>query len=145
VTDYKTGALPDTMAKKTRTPLMSGEKIQVVVYAGALSVLNEFAGVETVEGEYLHLQPKDGLTLSCSFTNEELHKASEILPDLLEAVGNGIENGVFFARTSGRVRPSGHCEYCDYLPLCGKDRIRTEERKAYDPAVKEFLRIVESL
>ena len=145
VTDYKTGMLPDTMAKKTRTPLMSGEKIQVVVYAGALSVLDEFSGVETIEGEYLHLQPRDGLTLSCSFSHEELCRASEMLPGLLQAMGDGIDNGVFFARTSGRVRPSGHCEYCDYLPLCGKDRIRTGERKANDPAVKKFLQTVEPL
>ena len=60
VIDYKTGSLPDSMAKKWRTPLMSGERIQVVIYRGALSVLNEFQSVEAVEGEYLHLQPKDG-------------------------------------------------------------------------------------
>lgn len=145
VVDYKTGTLPDSMAnKKTRTPLMSGERIQLVIYAGALSVLHEFEGVETIEGEYLHLQPRNGLTVPCSFTHEELENAARALPDILEIAGDGIESGTFFARTSGRIRPSGHCDFCDYLPVCGKDRVRREERKANDPAVQKFLRIVES-
>ena len=127
--------------EKWRTPLMSGERIQIVVYRGALSVLDEFKNVEDVEGEYLHLQPKDGRIVPCRFTDEELREAAETLPDILEIVGDGIESGAFFARTSGTVRPSGHCEYCDYLPVCGKDRVQREERKANDPAVRKFLRI----
>ena len=114
-----------------------------MVYRGALSVLDEFRNVETVEGEYLHLQPKDGRIVRCPFTDEELQKALGELPGILEIVGNGIENGAFFIRTSGSVRPGGHCDFCDYLKVCGKDRIQREERKANDPAVQKFLRIVE--
>ncbi len=143
VIDYKTGSLPDSMRGKGRTPLMSGERIQIVIYRGALSVLNEFKGVEAVEGEYLHLQPKDGQVVQCRFTDEELREASRTLPAILEIVGDGIESGVFFARTSGTVRPSGHCEYCEYLPVCGKDRVQREERKTNDPAVRRFLQILE--
>jgi ATP-dependent helicase/DNAse subunit B len=146
VVDYKTGALPESMAKKIgRTPLMSGEKIQLLIYAGALSLLEEFSGVETIEAEYLHLQPKNGLTVPCSFSNEELQQARESLPKILELAGNGIEAGVFFAKTSGKVRPTGHCDYCSYLPVCGKDRIRREERKAKDPRVRLFVETVEPL
>jgi hypothetical protein len=134
------------MAKKIgRTPLMSGEKIQLLIYAGALSLLEEFSGVETIEAEYLHLQPKNGLTVPCSFSNEELQQARESLPKILELAGNGIEAGVFFAKTSGKVRPTGHCDYCSYLPVCGKDRIRREERKAKDPRVRLFVETVEPL
>jgi RecB family exonuclease len=142
VIDYKTGTLPESMAKRTRTPLMSGERIQIVVYRGALSTLDEFKSLQTVEGEYLHLQPKDGRAVSCSFTDEELQKASGALKDILEIIGDSIENGMFFARTSGRIRPSGHCEYCDYLPICGKDRVQREERKADDPDARKFLRVL---
>ena len=146
VVDYKTGALPESMANKnTRTPLMSGERIQIVIYTGALSVLDEFKGVETIEGEYLHLQPKNGLTVSCSFTHDDLQRGARALTDVLEIVGDGIENGIFFARTSGKIRPQGHCEYCDFLPVCGKDRIQREERKSKDPAVQKFLEVVEPL
>jgi hypothetical protein len=144
VIDYKTGSLPDSMRAKGRTPLMSGERIQVVVYRGALSVLTEFQGVEAVEGEYLHLQPKDGQVVRCRFTDEELREASRTLPAMLEIVGDGIESGAFFARTNGTVRPSGHCDYCEYLPVCGKDREQREERKANDPAVRKFSRILET-
>jgi ATP-dependent helicase/nuclease subunit B len=145
VIDYKTGALPQSMAGKSRTPLMSGERIQTVVYRGALSVLEEFIGVETVEGEYLHLQPRDGRIVPCPFSDEELQKALQELPGILEIVGDGIESGAFFIRTSGKIRPSGHCDFCDYLQICGKDRIQREERKVNDPAVRKFLQILEPL
>jgi RecB family exonuclease len=143
VIDYKTGALPESMSRKTRTPLMSGERIQIVVYRGALSVLEGFEGVETVEGEYLHLQPKDGRIVQCAFTDGELLEAAAALPDILEILGDGIEGGIFFARTAGTVRPYGHCDFCDYLTICGKDRMQREERKANDPAVCKFLGILE--
>jgi RecB family exonuclease len=145
VIDYKTGTLPDSMAGKKRTPLMSGERIQLVVYRGALSILDEFKSVKTVEGEYLHLQPKDGRIVPCSFADTELQDAAQTLPGILEIVGNGIGSGAFFIRTSGMVRPSGHCDFCDYLTICGKDREKREERKAKDPAVRKFLQILEPL
>jgi RecB family exonuclease len=145
VIDYKTGSVPETMTRKTRTPLMSGERIQIVIYRGALSGLDEFKGVKTVEGEYLHLQPKDGQTVPCSFTDAELQAAAKALPGILEIVGDGIESGAFFIRTKGTLRPNGHCDYCDYLTICGKDRERREERKAGDSAVRRFLQILEPL
>jgi ATP-dependent helicase/nuclease subunit B len=144
VIDYKTGNLPQSMSGKARTPLMSGERIQIVVYRGALSVVEGFAGLEVIEGEYLHLQPRDGRVVPCAFSDAELQDALLALSRVLEIIGGGIEKGAFFARTSGTVWPSGHCEYCDYLPICGKDRIRREERKAADPAVQNFLRILET-
>jgi hypothetical protein len=144
VIDYKTGTLPESMARSTRTPLMSGERIQIAVYKGALSVLNEFSRAKIVEGEYLHLQPKDARIVPSSFTSDELEQASETLPEILEILGDGMESGVFFARTRGMIRPSGHCDFCDYLPICGKDRVQREERKANDPVVRKFFGILES-
>jgi RecB family exonuclease len=140
VIDYKTGMLPDSMAprKGARQLLMSGEKIQIAVYKGALGVLEEFKEVNFVEGEYLHLQPKDARPVPCAFSVEELEKASQLLPKILEIIGDGIETGAFFARTKGAVRPYGHCDFCDYLPVCGKDRVQREERKENDPAVRRF-------
>jgi ATP-dependent helicase/nuclease subunit B len=143
VIDYKTGTLPESMAGDKRTPFMGGERIQIPIYKGALSVLKEFADVESVEGEYLHLQPRDSRPVQCSFSNRELEEASAMLPDLLEILGDGIERGLFFARTNGKVRPSGHCEYCDYLRICGKDRMQREERKQNDPLVRNFVSSLE--
>jgi ATP-dependent helicase/nuclease subunit B len=144
VIDYKTGKLPDTMAKSSRTPLMGGERIQVAVYRGALAVLDKFGEVKTIEGEYLHLQPQDAQTVTSSFADGELQNALNALPHVLEAIGDGIESGLFFARTSGKIRPSGHCDYCDFLKVCGKDRAQREERKAGDPAVLRLLQSLES-
>ncbi len=144
VIDYKTGRLPAAMAGKNRTPLMAGERIQIAVYGGALSVLDEFKEIETVQGEYLHLQPKDGQVKPCSLTDKEIKEALRQLPAVLEILGDGMESGVFFPRTSGKIYPGGHCEYCDYLPVCGKDRLQREARKGNDPDVKNFLRIAEN-
>ncbi len=143
VIDYKTGALPDSMSRIGRPLLMAGEKMQVAVYRGALAELEGLEKVERIEGEYLHLQPKDGKILPSSFDVRMLSEASRRLPEILEIIGDGIENGVFFARSSGSVRPVGHCDYCEYLTVCGKDRAQREERKAGDPAVMRFCRLVE--
>jgi ATP-dependent helicase/DNAse subunit B len=139
VIDYKTGTLPESMAGDKRTPFMAGERIQIPIYKGALSVLKEFADVESVEGEYLYLQPRDSRPVQCSYSSKELEEASGVLPDLLEILGDAIEKGLFFARTHGKVRPLGNCDYCDYLRVCGKDRIQREERKQNDPLVRGFL------
>jgi ATP-dependent helicase/nuclease subunit B len=144
VVDYKTGSLPGSMSnKRTRTPLMSGERIQIAIYKGALGIFDEYSGALSVQGEYLHLQPKDGRIVPCSYTDEELSKASKTLPGILRVLAYGMEHGVFFARTSGTVRPWGHCSFCDYLPICGKDRMQREERKANDRSVRRFLEIRE--
>lgn len=143
VTDYKTGMLPDSMNRKTRPLLMAGERIQLAIYKGALAVLGDFAGVESIEGEYLYLQPRDGCVLPCVSTDAELSKASNALPHILDILREGMEQGVFFARTAGTVYPMGHCNYCDYLTICGKDRIKVEARKAKDPVVERFLEILE--
>jgi ATP-dependent helicase/nuclease subunit B len=143
VIDYKTGPLPASMKTRKRTPLMSGERIQLVIYREALVVLGDLGKLESVEGEYLHLQTREGRTESCFFSHEELLAAAKNLPAMLEVYGEGIEQGVFFARTRGSVRPAGHCGSCDYLTICGKDREQREARKAGDPAVLRFLSIRE--
>jgi ATP-dependent helicase/nuclease subunit B len=144
VLDYKVGVLPKTMEGKERISLMAGEKMQLAVYRAALSGLPELSGVSSVQGEFLHLQPRDGRTVSCSFDPQELVKGVDHLPGILETIGDGIENGIFFPRTRGSVHPQGHCEYCDYLTVCSKERIQREERKASDPAVLRHSRIGET-
>jgi len=89
-------------------------------------------------GEYLHLQPADGSVKVQSFTAEELQCALGRLERILEIVGDLMEEGVFPARSRGSLYPNGHCSYCDYLAICGKDRIQREERKSYDPDVGRF-------
>ncbi len=138
VIDYKTGKLPETMEKRTRPLLMAGEKMQIAIYRQILRSLEGLELVEEIIGEYLHLRPWGGQVVRCSFASKELKEASERLPALLEIIGDGIESGVFFARSAGSVRPEGHCRWCDYLDICGKDRTQREERKAGDPQVLKF-------
>jgi hypothetical protein len=137
VIDYKTGKLPASMSGDKGTALMAGEKIQIPIYKSALSVMSELAGVESIEGEYLHLEVNDGEIRARSFSKEELESAAARLPQMLEIVGDGIEDGVFFARSGGSVFEE-HCKWCDFLRVCGKDRVRREERKAGDRAVERF-------
>jgi RecB family exonuclease len=143
VIDYKTGVLPKTMSEGKRTQLMAGEKIQLAIYCGALSVMPDMAAVQRIDGEYLHLQPAGGDTAPCAFDDAELRSAIQRLPEMLEIMREGMDTGVFFARTRGSVRPQGHCSYCDFLRICGKDRVQREESKATDPAVARFARLQE--
>ena len=141
VVDYKTGKLPDAMKKGTA--LLAGERIQLPVYRAALSSITGFERLESAEGEFLHLQPSDGRIVQRAFGPSELEEACRRLPALLEIVGDGIEGGVFFARTSGLLHGSRQCNRCDYLRICGKDRQHREEKKAADPHVLRFGRIRE--
>ena len=138
VIDYKTGKLPVTMKKKDRPFLMGGEKIQLAVYRGAFAALDEFAAVESVEAEYLYLQPKDGEVKQSALAPEDVDAAFADLPRVLQVLDLSMKNGLFFARTFGTVRPEGHCDYCDFLPVCGKDRVWREKLKSADPLTQEF-------
>lgn len=143
IIDYKTGGLPDTMKPGKRTLLMAGEKIQLAVYRGALEGMPELAKLEQIEAEYLHLPPRGGDPDPCTYSVGELKAAQDRLPEILEIVCAGIESGVFFARPSGSVRPDGHCAYCDFLPICGKDRAARKAGKDGDPAIVNFTRLKE--
>ena len=112
--------------------------MQLAVYRGALSLLPGLGDIESVEGEFLHLQPSDFRPTPRVFQAGQLEEAMDRLPKILEIVGEGLEGGIFFARTSGSMWPQGHCTYCDYLPVCGKDRVQREERKAGDERVARF-------
>ncbi|MDR0311594.1 MAG: PD-(D/E)XK nuclease family protein, partial [Acidobacteriota bacterium] len=141
VIDYKTGKLPDTLRSKDRALLMGGEKIQLAVYRGALAALEEFAAAESVEAEYLYLQPKDGRIRQSVLTPEQMEAAFADLPRVLRVLDSCMKNGLFFARTHSLVHPYGHCDYCDFQPVCGKDREWREKQKSGDPAISEFLTV----
>ena len=141
LTDYKTGTLPAAITGKNRSLLMGGEKIQLAVYRGALAALDEFAAVESVEAEYLYLQPKDGKIRQSALTPEQTEMAFKDLPRVLSVLASFMENGIFFARTNSAVYPGGNCEYCALQPVCGKDRARLEKWKHADPVIQEFLNL----
>jgi hypothetical protein len=105
--------------------------------------MEDLAGVRHIEGEYLHLQTRDGSIASCVYGDSELRAAVQRLPEMLEIIREGMNRGVFFARASGRVRPQGHCDYCDFLTICGKDREQRQARKSSAPAVVRFDRLQE--
>ena len=141
VIDYKVGKLLDSARKGTA--LLAGERVQLPVYRSALSGIDGFEKLESIEGEFLHLQPSDGRIVPRPFSAPELEKACHRLAAILEVIGDGIEGGVFFARTSGLLYGTWQCNRCDYVRICGKDRQQREERKAADPHVLRFNRIQE--
>ena len=61
------------------------------------------------------------------------------LPLILEAVGDGIANGVFFRRTEGTVWGEHNCNHCDFPAVCGRDRRACAERKAGAPEVLRWV------
>jgi len=138
VIDYKTGKIPRSMRKKERTPLMSGEKIQITIYSEALASMADLDKLEHVVGEYLHLASDEKDMVPIVFTHDELLGAGSRLRKILEIFADGIEDGLFFARTKSAVRPEGHCKFCEFLSICGKDREQRAERKMDDPAISRF-------
>ena len=138
--DYKIGKLPDTMRKKERSLLMGGEKIQLVIYRGALAEFPEFVGAESVEAEYLHLQPNDKNVRQCVITPEQMAVAFADLPRILKVLYASMKRGLFFARTYSIVYPGGHCENCDFQPICGNERDWLEKLKCDDPVIPDFWR-----
>jgi hypothetical protein len=114
---------------------MGGEKLQIPVYCGAVAAMTDLGAPEEIVGEYLHLQPHDTSVVPCSYDSMTLHEASRRLGGILAIVADGISHGIFFARTAGNVRPEGHCDFCEFLTVCGKDRIQRERLKSEDPAV----------
>ncbi len=143
IIDYKSGSLPATMARGKGTALMGGERLQLVVYGGALLHIPNLGGLQRVEGEFLHLQLTDGTVAARRFTPEEMERASAKLPGILEVVGDGIEGGRLFARTRGALYGERQCRYCDYVRICGKDREHRDQRKSTDPAVLRFRQMAE--
>jgi RecB family exonuclease len=143
VVDYKTGSLPKTMEKKNRPLLMGGEKIQLAVYSGALFAMPDLNRVESLEAEYLHLQPTDGKIKPCPYSDADLRAALARLPEMLRIIWEGMQTGIFFARSKGLVRGGDHCSFCDFLPICGKDRAAREARKSGDRDVCRFSLLVE--
>ncbi len=131
------------MANSSRPLLMAGEKMQAAIYPLVLPLLAGFERVERIDAEYLHLQYRDGEVVPCTFGPKASQEAGKRIGPLLEVIGDGIADGAFFARSAGSVYPDGHCKYCDFLPICGKDRAQREERKAGDPAVRSFARMAE--
>ena len=143
VIDYKTGSLPGSMEKGKGTALMSGERVQLAVYRSALQAMRDLGRLHQVEGEFLHIQFSDGTVVPRSFEREEMERAAAKLPVILEVIGDGIEQGSFFARTSGALYGDRQCRHCDYARICGKDRQHREQRKSADPAVLRFSRMSE--
>ncbi len=140
VIDYKAGKLPDSLDGKG-TPLMAGERVQLALYRAALGSIGAYASCSEVEGEFLHLE--GGRTVARSFSAAEIREAAGRLPDLVGIVAEGIAGGSFFARTKGLLYGDRQCEYCEFTPICGKDRRRREERKSGDPSVQRFSRLRE--
>jgi ATP-dependent helicase/nuclease subunit B len=141
ITDYKSGKLPDSMKGKKGTLLMGGEKMQLAIYAAAIR--GEFPDLQSLTAEYLHLQHKREEIVSCCYRHEKVSGGIDLLSQILEIIGDGIARGAFFHRAKGRVWRDGHCEYCPYKPVCGKDREQRQERKSGDAAVTAFLRMGE--
>jgi hypothetical protein len=72
--------------------------------------------------------------------------ALERFEEVIEAIGRGIEQGVFPANPGPKGRESGweNCTFCAYDRACATDRARAWERKRQAPEARQYVALAES-
>lgn len=115
VVDFKTGKAPSA-----KTRLGGGARLQVDLYARReAGILPE--GTK-VSGAYVYLTEEDGVVYRPR-AGAEIQADMEDVDALLNYFLSAGETGSFFPT------PSDACRYCDYITLCGPDRVERARRK----------------
>jgi RecB family exonuclease len=118
VGDYKTGG--DLHARTKVTEMLSGQKLQVALYA-----LLERAPVELLGVGFRHV-PRGGEKRDPRFARFDGFTADQSagMVETLNVLVRLDETGRF------PLRVGDHCEYCDYAPACRRHHPPTEHREA---------------
>lgn len=136
VIDYKTGSAYD--ADRVADEAGHGRKLQLPVYAlAAAAAEGGGGGGGSVRSLYWYVSEKGGFT-----TGEyRLDGAARTqLRQVLTAMTDGIASGVFPARPGAPGRFGFEsCRFCDFDPLCPRERGRQWDRKHQDPAMAGYV------
>lgn len=139
VLDYKTGS-PATYGGLDADPVKAGRMLQLPLYALAAQQRYPAAHVEAAYWfvgagvDYRRIPVVlDGRTTA------RLHH-------VLDAIGDGVDAGIFPANPGGRGGRSGfaNCTYCPYDRVCPGDRQAAWERVQVDPALAPYRRLAGS-
>jgi hypothetical protein len=139
VIDYKTGGHSSYKDLSHENPLRNGELLQLPIYAHAVRSVYGLERDVAVDSRYWFVkEPKQRLGYVVDTPVEDA------LDEALIAIVDGIESGMFVARTPA---PSGwktwvECEYCDPDSLGTTDRHRDWLRKHTSPELSRYLDLV---
>jgi ATP-dependent helicase/nuclease subunit B len=139
VADYKTGRVSSRYRDVADDPLGGGHKLQLPIYG--LAVRQRHGGAPRVHAEYWFITHEgDGTRIVHELTDD----TDARLRDVLRLVVDGISGGRFPMRppdkpSYGYVR----CEYCDPDGLGTAELRRTWERVRCDPALHDYVALVE--
>jgi len=130
IRDYKSGK---KIGKEN--DFQGGRTLQLPLYLYAARQLlgRLHKGIEVESAEYYFL--KSGKPVG--FEGSELKAKEAKLQEILKTIAGGIEEGVFIAV------PNSQCRYCELKIICGTWTQILFERKAKDPRVKGYLKMLE--
>lgn len=136
VLDYKTGS-PATYGGLDADPVKGGRMLQLPLYA--LAAQQRYPA-ERVEAAYWFV----GAAVDYRRIPVVLDdRTTARLHHVLDAIGDGVDAGVFPANPGGRGGRSGfsNCTYCPYDRVCPGDRQAAWERVQVDPALASYRRL----
>ncbi|HVF74905.1 MAG TPA: PD-(D/E)XK nuclease family protein [Acidimicrobiales bacterium] len=136
VLDYKTGS-PQTYGGLDADPVKAGRLLQLPLYA--LAAQQRYPAAH-VEAAYWFV----GAAVDYRRVPVVLDdRTTARLHDVLDAIGDGVERGIFPANPGGRGGRSGfaNCTYCPYDRVCPGDRQAAWERVQFDPSLAPYRRL----
>lgn len=139
VVDYKTGQ-PTAYAGFDVDPVRAGRYVQLPLYA--LAARLRYGDVPT-EAAYWFVGERAGYRRVPVKLDE---RTTRRLHEVIDAVGEGVDAGVFPANPGGRGGRSGfeHCTYCPYDRVCPGDRQAAWERVQVDVALRPYRRLADA-
>lgn len=128
VVDYKTGKKTYLSIPKD-DPVAAGQKVQLAVYSAA--VRND----TTTEVRAMYWATSDS-SVKDPFVKVSFDaKMRDRLNEVVDAVANGIESGLFVAIPGKEELNSfSNCRHCSFDNICVSDRDEAWDRKSNDPA-----------
>ena len=136
VIDYKSGS-PVEYTGLDADPVKAGRLVQLPLYA--LAARQRFGDVPTQAAYWFVTERADYRWVPVVLdarTTSRLH-------EVVDAVGEGVDAGVFPANPGGRGGRVGHrhCTYCPYDRVCPRDRQSAWERAQGDAALEPYRRL----
>lgn len=140
VLDYKSGSDYAYRALGA-DPVKGGRLLQLPLYALAAQL--RYGDDVPTEAAYWFVGEKTGYRRIPVALDE---RTTRRLHEVLDAVGDGVDNGLFPANPGGRGGREGfeHCTYCPYDRVCPGDRQAAWERVQVDVALDPYRRLAPS-
>ena len=142
VIDYKTGRAAPGVAALRNDAVMSGQYLQLPIYAVAAGTHHADSSLTTVSTAYWFVTERG------KFSEREVEwneRNTQRFRDVLGCIIDGIRTGLFPAHPGGDGRSGPeNCEYCPYDAVCSPDRQYAWNATKRDSRLSGYVDLVES-